>query len=289
MKSSPVHAIADLPASGLHYGVAFETYQSWPAVNFSTLKEIRKTASKCKYAIDHPREMTDAMKNGQALHVATLEPGRFDGMFHICPPADGRTKEGKETLTYHSQLAAQEKKIMLRQGFKDDDAKFEAIAAYRGMAAAIHRSKAASMLLQGQGQNEVSGLYRDEETGLWCKFRCDRIVDSLGYIVEIKSTRDASEWSFAKDVHSMAYHAQAASYIRGVQKITGKKYGHVIIAVESEPPYDVAVYYLDDQGLQTGLLNYTAWLARYAECLNKNQWPGYPDQLMPLSLPSYAS
>lgn len=280
---------AELPVAGLHHGVAYEVYQKWPAINFSRLKAIRKTASKCKWEMEHPKEMTDAMKNGQALHVATLEPGRFDGMFHICPPADGRTKEGKELLAFHSQVAADQNKIMLRMGLKDDEAKIEAVAAYRGMAKAIHSSKAASMFLQGQGMNEVSGLWRDEQTGIWCKFRTDRIVDSLEYIVEIKSTRDASEWSFGRDVYSMAYHAQAASYRLGYEKITGRKYGHVIIAVESEPPYDVATYYLDDEALQTGLAHYREWLNRYAECLKSNKWPGYPDQLMPLSLPKYAT
>jgi hypothetical protein len=278
-----------LPSAGLHYGVPFEVYQSWPAVNFSTIKEIRKTASKCKHAMDNPKGMTDALASGQALHVATLEPGRFDGMFHLCPPCDGRTKEGKETLAYHGALAAEGKKIMLRQGLKEDEGKLEAVAAYRGMAAAIHRSRAASMFIQGQGHNEVSGLWRDDETGLWCKFRCDRIVESLEHIVEIKSTRDASPWAFGKDVHSMAYHAQAASYIYGFRQITGKKFGHVIIAVESTPPHDIAVYYLDDQSLQTGLVDYRSWLNRYAECVKTGNWPGYIDQIQPLAIPSYAN
>ena len=276
-----------LPAAGLHYGVPFETYQSWPAVNFSTLKSIRKTPLQCKYDREHPKKST-ALDEGQALHVATLEPGRFDGMFHICPPADGRTTEGKDTLATHSKLAAEGNKIMIREKCKEDEGKLQAIAAYRGMAAAIHNSKAARMFLHGQGQNEVSGLYRDEDTGLWCKFRIDRACDQLEHIVEIKSCRDASPWQFGKDAHKFAYHGQAASYVHGFRQITGKKYGHVIIAVESAEPHHVAVYYLDDQSLQTGLIDYRAWLKRYAECLKKNDWPGYPDLLQPLSIPDYA-
>lgn len=280
---------APLPSSGLHHNVPYEDYAAWDAINFSRLKAIRGTASKCKWELEHPKDMTNAMKNGQALHVATLEPGRFANLFHICPPADGRTSAGKEILAHHSALAKDAKKIMIREGLKDDEGKLEAIAAYRGMAAAIHKTKTAKLLLQGQGQNEVSGLWRDEETGLWCKFRTDRIVDALEYIVEIKSTRDASDWSFGGDCASMGYHVQAASYIYGHQKITGKKYGHVIIAVESEPPHDVAFHYLDDAALQTGMLTYRSWLNRYAECVKKNEWPGYPDKLQELSLPKWAN
>jgi hypothetical protein len=278
-----------LPIPGLHHNVPYEEYAQWDAINFSRLKSIRKTASKCRWEMDHPKDMTDAMKNGQALHVATLEPGRFNGMFHICPPADGRTSAGKEILAHHSQLAKDARKIMIREGLKDDEGKIEAIAAYRGMAAAIHKCKTAKLLLHGQGQNEVSGLWFDDETGLWCKFRTDRIVDSLEYIVEIKSTRDASEWSFGKDCASMDYHAQAASYIYGYKKITGKKYGHAIIAVESEQPHDVAFHYLDDADLQTGLVTYRGWLNRYSECRKSNEWPGYPDKLQRLSLPKWAN
>jgi len=277
------------PLPGLHLNVPFEDYQSWDAVNFSTLKNIRGTASKCKYAMDNPKEMTDAMKNGQTLHVATLEPGRFDGMFHICPPANGTTKEGKEILAYNTQLASDAKKIMIRQRFAADESKLEALEAYKGMAASIHRSKAARMFLKAQGQNEVSMLWNDAETGLMCKGRIDRLCESLNYVVEIKSTRDADDWSFGKDVASMGYHAQAACYLNGLRNITGKSFYHVIIAVESVAPFDLKVHMLDDAAIQIGLLKYREWLTRFAECKKTNQWPGYPDVLNKLELPKYAS
>lgn len=275
-----------LPLPGLHYGVSFSDYQSWDAVNYSTLKHMRGTASKCKWAMDHPKDPTDAMNNGQALHVATLEPGRFDGMFYLCPPCDGRTKEGKELLAHHTAAAAQEGKTMLRQGLKEDAGKVESLAAYRGMANAIHASKAASLFFKGQGQNEVTLLWIDPATGLPCKGRVDSLRED--YVLEIKSTRNADDWSFGKDCFSMGYHIQAANYLQGLKIITGKRYGHVIVAVESAPPYDVKVHMLDDAAQQTGASQYNELLVRFAECKKTNQWPGYEDKVTTLSLPKYA-
>lgn len=283
--------LVPLPACGLHYGVPFAEYQSWPAANFSKIKPIADTASKCKYAMDNPKAPTPAMILGSALHVATLEPSRFEQMFHICPPCDRRTTEGKELFAKEQQKAGT--KILIRQGSHDEESLLGEVESVRGMAKAIHRLKSAAPFLTGQGQNEVSMLWRDEETGLFCKARMDRSIEhfelmDMPVTVELKSTRDASAWGFAKDVDNFGYAAQAAGYRQGYKVITGKLPMHFFIAVENFPPFDCAVYSLDDQSLQTGYLQYRQMLNRYAECLKTNSWPGYPDRLTKLELPKYA-
>lgn len=272
-----------LPAPGFHYGVPYEDYARWPAINFSRLKSIRKTASKCRYDIDHPKSATPAMVLGSSLHVATLEPALFEKQFFIRPECDRRTKEGKEIYAKALQEAAG--RMMLDDG---DD-----ITIVRNMAAAIHASKAAKPFLQAEGQNEVSALWQDRETGLWCKARLDRFIPlfnllGIPVIVEIKTTRDADEWSFGKDCHTMGYAAQAGCYRTAVKSITGKDAAHVFIAVENTPPHDLRVHMLDDQSLQTGLLQYREMLSRYAECEKSGNWPGYEDKVNILSLPKYA-
>lgn len=282
----------DLPAPGFHYGVSFEDYTRWPAINFSRLKPIRHTASKCKWEMDHPKKPTPAMVLGSAIHVATLEPARFEQSFYIVPPCDRRTSEGKAEFAEHEKAAGN--RLMIRQGSREDEGLLDDVEKLRAMAAAIRKSKAAAPFLNCEGQNEVSMLWQDAETQLWCKGRMDRFVpsfaklDGLPVVVEIKTTRDAEPWSFGKDCDSMGYAAQAANYIAGVKVITGKTPFHLFIAVENEPPHDLQCHVLDDQSLQTGMLQYRTWLARYAQCLKSNQWPGYPDKLTVLSLPEYA-
>lgn len=282
-----------LPACGLHYGIPFEEYQRWPAVNFSTLKGMRGTASKCKYAMHHPKEQTPAMVLGSALHIATLEPARFEQMFHICPPCDRRTTEGKATYAQESLKA--EGKILIRQGGDDSDkSAIGEVECIRGMAKAIHASKTAARFVDGTGQNEVSMLWKDAETGLMCKARTDRMMPDFEkwkcpVIVELKSTRDADDWDFAKDVTSRGYHIQAACYCHGHQVITGKRPAHVIIAVENFPPYDLKVHMLDDSAMASGAQQYRNLLNHYAECVKSGLWPGYADKINELQLPKWAN
>lgn len=282
-----------LPAAGLHYGVPYETYASWPAANFSKIKAIRYTASKCKYEMDNPKKPTPAMVLGSALHVATLEPGKFEQLFHICPPCDRRTADGKALYASEEQKAGS--KLLIRQGSKDDEGLLGDVENLRGMAKSIHSMKAASRFLDGAGQNEVSALWKDSETGLWCKARFDRNLSNLDIagvihecVVEIKSDHDASEWGFAKTVDTRGYAAQAGGYANGLRLLTGKPIFHVFIVVENFAPFDCAIYTLDDESLQTGYLQYRQMLSRYAECLKTNKWPGYKDEIQPLSMPGYS-
>ena len=281
------------PLPGIHHNVSFEDYQKWEAINFSRLKPIRKTASKCRWAMDHPKEPTPAMVLGSALHVATLEPARFDGMFYICPPCDRRTKEGREIFERAEQEARG--RLIIRSG----DDLLGQLEQVKGMAAAVHASRAAQPFISAPGQNEVSMIWLDQETGLLCKARVDRLIEHFApwgcpVVVEIKSTRDAEDHSFGRDCHSMGYAGQAGCYCLGVKAVTGKMPAHVFIAVESEPPHDLNVHALDSQSLQTGILQYRQMLNRYQECAALDTWPGYldehgrPDTVHKLSLPPWA-
>lgn len=238
--------------------------------------------------MDHPKPSSKSLDDGHALHVSVLEPGRFDGLFHIAPPLDGRSKEGKELLAYHTQLAADAKKTMLRQGLEADTKKLGQLENCRGMASSLRSSQSAKVFLDTQGQNEVSLLWKDAETGLMLKARMDRICEVAGYIVEIKSTRNAGAWSFGKDCLNYSYYVQAAHYISGIKAVTGIQYNHVILAVENFAPFDSKSWILDDAAISLGMVHRMEWLLRFAECKSKNSWPGYDDKFETLSLPKYA-
>lgn len=282
-----------LPIPGFHYGLPYEEYSKWDAINFSRLKPIRDTASKCRYEMDNPKKPTPAMILGSALHVATLEPARFEQLFHTCPPCDRRTKEGKEF--YAEQEKAAGSKLLIRDGSSEDEGNLSAVKNLRGMAKAIRSMKSAAPFLNGQGQNEVSALWKDGETGLMCKARIDRFIDELALfrgmpaIVEIKTTQDASEWEFSKTVDKLYYDAQAACYCIAVKAITGKTPQHVFLACESFPPFDAQTYFTDEQNIQIGHRKYRQMLNRYAECVKSGKWPGYKDVYIALGPTKYAN
>lgn len=286
-----------LPSCGFHYGVPYEDYAAWDAINFSRLKAILKTASKCKHEIDNPKKQTPAMALGSAFHLAVLEPARFDETFYICPPCDRKTTDGK--LIYEQAVKEAKGRQIIRDGTSSDAGLLSELKNLQGMAKAIHARKIASLFLDSQGRNEVSMLWKDEETGLWCKARMDKLIeiptgaiqtfsDGNPIIVECKTARDALEWQYAKDVDSFNYDAQAACYSEGVRAILNKPAKHIFLVAENFAPFDCAEYTLTDRSINTGMLKFRSMLKKYAECLKSGNWPDYPEGLKTLDLPGYA-
>ena len=64
--------------------------------------------------------------------------------------------------------------------------------------------------------------------------------------------------------------------------------GSQYIAVEKEPPWELAVYELDPEALEQGRREHETQMARYAEGLRTGVWEGYPARVRPISLPRYA-
>jgi exodeoxyribonuclease VIII len=175
---------------------------------------------------------------------------------------------------------------------KDGKAAYEAIIAsgmnplnqeqwdnITGAAAAVHAHPAAAPLLNGI-QTEVSCF--DSWNGVKVKAR----IDGLGkdYIIDVKTTQDASPASFGKSCAQFRYHVQAAWY----QRMTGVN-RFIFIAVEKEAPYGVACYELDQQAIDLGHSIIEEQLRTFVECQQLNSWPCYSSTIQSLSLPAWAA
>lgn len=284
------------PAAGIHPGVPFHVYAQWDAVNHSLLKHFERSPLHAKHAIENPREQTQALLMGHALHVATFEPARFAEEFCIIPEFNCSTTVGKEGFRncianmIGRDLSEAETKLrkeeLLELGKLEgrktilDEGDF---AELQGMGTAIRSSRVASHYVNAPGQCEVSCLWKDDSTGLLCKGRFDKLIPRV--IVELKSCRNAKAGPFGRDCANFFYHAQAAHYVAGHPE-GGQK--HVIIAVESKPPHGVAVYSLSARDLQSGELLRRRWLNDYADAVATGEWPGYPDEVLELELPGWA-
>lgn len=269
-----------LPATGLHYGVAFDDYRAWPAANISTLKSMAESPAHCKWDMDHPKE-SEALDLGRAIHVRVFEPARFEKEFFVAPDFDGRTKEGK-AIAARVELDAEGRSVLRKAEH------------VQGMAESLWAHPAARKFLELPGQCEVSALWKDPVTGLLCKARFDKLA-TLGerrVIVELKSTQRgrAETEAFGREMAKWRYAAQAAYYLWALKEITGETGLHVFLAVESVGPFACNAMTLDDAGLMTGRAQYRAWLDRYAECQASGVWPAYPATPFPVvSLPNWAT
>ena len=87
---------------------------------------------------------------------------------------------------------------------------------------------------------------------------------------------------------TFGYDLQAAHYLDGQNALGVYRDDFYFLAVEKTPPYAVAVYRADDAFLSTGRTKLAKLRALYAECLAADSWPGYPDTIMGLALPTWA-
>lgn len=271
------------PEPGLYPETPYETYDRWAAARSSLLKDFRQSPLHARYAMLHPGEdATKAKTFGQALHVAVLEPERFAATFLVMPDFGDR-RSSKVRLEEIAFRANRPEITFLSQ--KDYD---QAIA----MRDAAWAHPTARAILAAPGKNELSAVWKDPVTGVPCKGRQDKFCAWAGYptLADVKSTVDASRQAFSKAVQNYGYADQAAFYLDGFNALSpfdgDRRY--VLIALEKDPPFAVAVYDLDTAAIEVGRRRYRHHIDQYARCLESGVWPGYGDGCEIVSLPAWA-
>jgi exodeoxyribonuclease VIII len=145
--------------------------------------------------------------------------------------------------------------------------------------------------LTSTAQMERILTWTDEATGIRCKCRPDLFDPASRLVLDLKTTRSVDIRRFGHDVARYQYHGQVAHYSAGITAALGwTPEQHILIAVESAPPHDVATFPLDADTLRTGAEKVAALLAQLAECRATNTWPGrypIPIPLGPANLPPW--
>lgn len=134
------------------------------------------------------------------------------------------------------------------------------------------------------GETEVS-MFHQVDGGLWVRGRIDVMADE--WTTDYKTARDAST-RFLTDAFRLGYHMQAAWYRRMRHWLTGELLPYRIVAQESTAPYLVSVWEFDSTLLELGELDMDESIRIYNACTTSGQWPGYPTEIQPLTLPEWA-
>lgn len=227
---------------------------------------------------EYQEKSSKALEIGSAVHCAVLEPERFALQYCAFPDVDRRTKEGKETLAAF-YLEHPDKIYLSSDDFAQCLKVAEAVKA---------NPLAAKLLAQGEAESTIS--WQDPQTGVNCKARPDFVtyVNGSRYIVDLKTTEDASKHGFSRSAFKYRYHVQAAFYCDGWKQAKGEEVeGFVFIAVEKSAPYLVSLYLYEEQELNYGRACYVSNLLTYANCLESQTWPGYSEKVEALALPEY--
>ena len=241
-------------------------YTKLPGINVHGLMKILKAPALFKWEFTNPSEPSAAQNFGSIFHLAVLEPVRFAKEVVTAPDCDKRSKEYKSFLEDHSAATI----IGYHDRFKLD-----------GMLDSVHRNSTISRLLAKAPEREVSRQWEIDE--IPCKGRVDAIGDD--FIVDIKTTRDASLDSFSRDAAQYNYDMQAAFYVDGFAK---KGRSFVFVCIETEAPYLTAIYIVSPRMLESGRTKYRRALEIYKTCVETGHWQGYGEQPQILDLPEWA-
>jgi len=223
-------------------------------------------------------EPTPSQRLGTAIHAAVLEPERFAVRFAVAPDVDRRYKDGKTVYQEFLDGLAPDAEIISAS----DHATATAIAAR------IRESKLGQMFLADDPRTELSVYWTDRATGVRCRIRPDLVPSNQPVLVDLKSCTDAQESKFRTSAWNYRYDITAALYVDGWKAATGEVRDYVFAAFEKDEPYAHSWFYADDELLEAGRVEYRRLLKIYAKCLETDNWPGYYDQLQPLSLPAWA-
>lgn len=230
-------------------------------------KAILKCPALYRYERDNPRT-SDAFDFGSAAHAMVL--GKGPQIVTVDAP-DWRRAEAR---AQRDEIRAAGQIPVLAV----DMARIETLAM------AVNEHPTASEIFGAPGMAEVSMYWVDEGTGVTCRGRIDWQTPVA--LVDLKTTIDAGQ-AFEGSAARFGYYQQAEWYSRGWRALTGQELPSAIVAVEKEPPYLVAVWWLDDPAaLDWAAQRNDQALALYAQCESDQFWPGYPDQT--LTLPPWA-
>jgi hypothetical protein len=271
--------------------MSFAEYRGIDAINWHLLEPYRVSARNARNEMLQPSDASDAMRFGEIVHAAVLEPGRLESDYAVMPRFDGHPNSNAHKDAKASWLASNADRVHMTA---------DEMVAIRAMVAATREHPVASRLLDGRGTNELSAVWRIGDS--LCKGRIDRLCfvpaqvlypgttvkGDVLCLLDLKTTRSVTPFDFQRDVATYAYHGQMAWYHDGVQSLEPHPMSVCIIAVQNRPPYDVLVYRMDDEVLEHGRRLYRRLLAMHLQCLQRRTWPGICPTAISVSLPAWA-
>ena len=132
--------------------------------------------------------------------------------------------------------------------------------------------------------------WTDPVTNLACKGRADYVRSTR--LVDLKTARSVAPRQFMRAAADYLYHGQVAFYMDGALEsgvLPQEACFPAIVAVQSSPPWDVAVYKFTPQALDAGRRLYRTLLDRLHECQTADWWPGVAPAPAALELPGWAA
>lgn len=243
----------------------------------------------CPAKFQHWRENGDEPNDefdlGTAAHKLVL------GVGPELVRVEGDGKSGPEvwnTTAVKDQVA----KVRAAGGVPLKPSAYEAVHA---MAEKIRQHPLASALFApGTGEPERALVWRDEQTGVWCRALVDwlrhRLMPGRRLLVpDYKTCASAAPDDAVKAIARYGYHVQGAWYLAGLRALglADEAARFLLVMQEKTAPYLVTVIEPDHTAMRLGAMRMREALRLYAECSASGRWPGYSDDVVLAELPPW--
>jgi len=261
---------------GLYKDISNYTYHASSALSRSDIMKFIKSPYHFNNRHLTPFKETEAMNLGSLVHSLILEPHLVEKEYFFYKKIDKRTKKGK--IDYNDMLASSKGMVSINE----ETAK----TAYE-MRTAVKSNSYACELLEGC-LIEPSIFWRNDKSGLELKSRPDAMKDdgdNKVMVVDLKTTKDASQHKFQRSCIDFGYFHQAATASLALES-TGKEMTHfMIIAVENTAPFATAIYEISSDTIKKVCNELKGIYLEISNCKKNDAWPSYGFNT--LSIPNY--
>lgn len=249
--------------------ITIETLKERP-LSYSSIKEFAKSPKNYIQYLNAKRDPSKEMIFGSAIHCLLLYPDLFEDQFAVAPDVDRRTKDGKATWERFVEESGG-KQVISGEDLDEANQIVVSILGNQSIKDAIKKCDH----FEKPWQEEIHELPFRGFFDAYCS----------EYVIEFKTTSDASPQNFIRDFINRKYHIQAALY----SQASGLPIKYIV--AETKAPYN---FYMAD--VSQDVINY-GWneLLKLSElfhqCMTLNAWDkGYEfmvDGPMVIELPSW--
>lgn len=268
----------------------FEDYADLKAVNSSSLKALKKSPLHYLYTLNNGQKDTESLRKGRLVHMAILEPDKFEDSFILAPEVNKRTKAGRAEFAAFMAEAEKKGQSIIEPGER---------CAALDLRDAIYKNKDAAQIVTLPGYCEMSFIAQDPMTELFRKCRTDKFIqleNGKSYVVDLKTCEDATPEGFSRTCAKFDYEVQAAFYLEtislAIQQTNEEDLSipssFVFIAIEKKPPFAIGIYQLTENALAHGKDICNNSLLAIRDCMDRKHWPGPTEGVRILDLPAWA-
>jgi hypothetical protein len=263
------------------YGMPYEEYAAYPAVNGSLLAMVHSESLRTVRAyLDGKRKWeSDEMDFGSAFHALLLEgkeefteqPETYPAPAKHAKVKKGEVKEG-DPLPWNANAGVCEQWLLDNPGTVLTKSE---VVQVRGMVDAVRAEEELTKLLSGK--SEVSVFVRKAEEHF--KIRVDLLPDDpKAPVIDFKKTKSAKPEKFVRQIFDLSYCLKAAFYLKVLRMAGIDRKEFWFVGIEKDYPHDTYVSKLRPTGL--GMLEYGSSISKKAylklmAAYKRNYWPSH--------------